>query len=327
MKPLFTLLLLLVIITLKAQVGIGITTANSSAQLDITSTNKGLLVPRMTMAQRNLILTPATGLMIFQTDNTQGFYYFNGSAWVSGFGTAGAMGPIGPQGVQGNNGSIGNTGADGVKGNDGAQGVQGNNGSIGNTGSNGVKGNDGAQGIQGIIGSIGLKGDEGAQGVPGIIGSIGNTGAEGTQGIQGIKGDPGQPGVIGIVLPMNGGTGINNNNASTISLVGANAISLTTSGITSIILPQTGTLYGTATESISSAQILNSLSDESGTGNIIFSNTPTFMGTPIAPTAAIGTNTTQLATTEFVLANSNKHYTFTSGTEISTTSSSYVLTD
>jgi len=327
MKPLFTLLLLLVIITLKAQVGIGITTANSSAQLDITSTNKGLLVPRMTMAQRNLILTPATGLMIFQTDNTQGFYYFNGSAWVSGFGTAGAMGPIGPQGVQGNNGSIGNTGADGVKGNDGAQGVQGNNGSIGNTGSNGVKGNDGAQGIQGIIGSIGLKGDEGAQGVPGIIGSIGNTGAEGTQGIQGIKGDPGQPGVIGIVLPMNGGTGINNNNASTISLVGANAISLTTSGITSIILPQTGTLYGTATESISSAQILNSLSDESGTGNIIFSNTPTFTGTPIAPTAAIGTNTTQLATTEFVLANSNKHYTFTSGTEISTTSSSYVLTD
>ena len=46
-------------------VGIGTTAPNSSAALDITSTTKGLLVPRMTTAERNLIASPAFGLMIF----------------------------------------------------------------------------------------------------------------------------------------------------------------------------------------------------------------------------------------------------------------------
>lgn len=64
-------------------VGIGTATPNASAQLDISSTDKGLLVPRLTQAQRNLIATPATGLMIYQTDNTPGFYYYNGTIWSS----------------------------------------------------------------------------------------------------------------------------------------------------------------------------------------------------------------------------------------------------
>lgn len=64
-------------------VGIGTITPNASAQLDVTSTDKGLLIPRLTQAQRNLIATPATGLMIYQTDNTPGFYYYNGTAWTS----------------------------------------------------------------------------------------------------------------------------------------------------------------------------------------------------------------------------------------------------
>ncbi|MBL0182072.1 MAG: hypothetical protein IPP96_07175 [Chitinophagaceae bacterium] len=62
-------------------VGIGTATPNASAQLDITSTAKGLLIPRMTLVQRNLIATPATGLLIYQTDNTPGFYYYNGAGW------------------------------------------------------------------------------------------------------------------------------------------------------------------------------------------------------------------------------------------------------
>ena len=66
-----------------AQVGIGTTSPDSSAALDISSTNAGLLMPRMTMTQRDAIATPATGLMIFQTDNTSGYYYYNGSAWVT----------------------------------------------------------------------------------------------------------------------------------------------------------------------------------------------------------------------------------------------------
>ncbi len=66
--------------------GIGTTTPNSSSLLEIKSTNKGLLIPRMTQAQRNAIHTPAKALLIYQTDNTAGFYFYNGSSWkpVSG---------------------------------------------------------------------------------------------------------------------------------------------------------------------------------------------------------------------------------------------------
>jgi hypothetical protein len=57
-------------------------TANASAILDIKSTTKGLLAPRMTQAQRDIINSPASGLMIYQTDNTPGYYFYNGSAWT-----------------------------------------------------------------------------------------------------------------------------------------------------------------------------------------------------------------------------------------------------
>lgn len=54
--------------------------ADNSAMLDVKSTNAGILVPRLTLSQRNGISNPATGLMIFQTDNTPGFYYNAGSS-------------------------------------------------------------------------------------------------------------------------------------------------------------------------------------------------------------------------------------------------------
>jgi len=50
-----------------------------SAMLDITSTEKGILIPRITQAQRDAISNPATGLLIYQTDETPGFYYNAGS--------------------------------------------------------------------------------------------------------------------------------------------------------------------------------------------------------------------------------------------------------
>src|ERR1700752_5235543 len=62
--------------------GIGTTTPNTSAMLDGQSTTKGLLMPRMTLAQRNVIASPATGLMVYQIDNTPGFYFYNGAGWV-----------------------------------------------------------------------------------------------------------------------------------------------------------------------------------------------------------------------------------------------------
>jgi hypothetical protein len=67
--------------------------ADNSAMLDVASTTKGVLIPRMTSAQKTAISSPATGLLIYQTDGTAGFYYWNGSAWaafagVSGTGTS-----------------------------------------------------------------------------------------------------------------------------------------------------------------------------------------------------------------------------------------------
>ena len=67
-------------------VGIGTTTPDQSAQLHINSTDKGLLVPRMTAADRASIIQPATGLIVYQTDGSQGFYYNSGTpvspAWL-----------------------------------------------------------------------------------------------------------------------------------------------------------------------------------------------------------------------------------------------------
>jgi trimeric autotransporter adhesin len=54
--------------------------ADASAMLDIQSTTKGLLIPRMTAAQRTAISNPAPGLVLFQTDGSRGFYYNSGTA-------------------------------------------------------------------------------------------------------------------------------------------------------------------------------------------------------------------------------------------------------
>lgn len=58
-------------------------TANSSSILDVKSTDKGVLIPRMSKAQKNTIASPATGLLIFQNaPDSVGFYYYNGSGWL-----------------------------------------------------------------------------------------------------------------------------------------------------------------------------------------------------------------------------------------------------
>src|ERR1043165_9938267 len=63
--------------------GIGTTTPDASSLLEVKSTTKGVLVPRMTQTQRNTIASPATGLLIYQTDKTPGFYYYSGAAWTA----------------------------------------------------------------------------------------------------------------------------------------------------------------------------------------------------------------------------------------------------
>ena len=55
--------------------------ANASAILDVKSNLKGMLVPRMSSAQRTAIASPATGLMVYDTD-INSFWYYSGTAWV-----------------------------------------------------------------------------------------------------------------------------------------------------------------------------------------------------------------------------------------------------
>jgi Ice-binding-like len=62
-----------------------------------------------------------------------------------------------------------------------------------------------------------------------------------------------------------------------------------------------------------------------GTGNVVMSNSPTFTGIPLAPSAPLNTNTNQIATTAFVLANTDNYYTVNANQQISTTSSSDVV--
>ncbi|MGY0039054.1 hypothetical protein [Pedobacter sp. NJ-S-72] len=65
----------------KAQVGIGTNVPDASAQLEVLSTSKGLLIPRMSLLQRNDINNPANGLLIYQTNSSPGFYFYNNGQW------------------------------------------------------------------------------------------------------------------------------------------------------------------------------------------------------------------------------------------------------
>ena len=59
-------------------------TPDASAMLDVKSTTKGVLLPRMTYTQRNAIPSPAQGLIVYQTNNSttpRGFYIFDGTSW------------------------------------------------------------------------------------------------------------------------------------------------------------------------------------------------------------------------------------------------------
>ena len=114
-----TLLKTLVLATLffasaaNAQVGVGLPVGDihPSAELEVKSTKKGFLAPRMTYAERNSIATPAAGLLIYQTDavanNPSGLYYFDGTAWKNGIGAQGEVGLKGDKGDKGEPGAAG----------------------------------------------------------------------------------------------------------------------------------------------------------------------------------------------------------------------------
>jgi hypothetical protein len=61
-------------------VGIGTTAPHQSAALDITSSTRGILIPRLTTAEREAITTPANGLLVYDS-TLNAFYFYNGTAW------------------------------------------------------------------------------------------------------------------------------------------------------------------------------------------------------------------------------------------------------
>jgi len=83
MKKIFSISALLFYIqALLAQgIGLGTTTPDASAALDITSTDKGVLVPRLTTAQREMIASPAQGLLVYDTD-TESFWFKGTGSWL-----------------------------------------------------------------------------------------------------------------------------------------------------------------------------------------------------------------------------------------------------
>lgn len=66
-----------------SQVGIGTVTPDTSSVLDVFSTTQGMLTPRMTTEQKNAIVSPADGLMVYDTD-LKSFYHYNSaiSSWI-----------------------------------------------------------------------------------------------------------------------------------------------------------------------------------------------------------------------------------------------------
>ena len=82
MKTILLSIIILFISFVNAQVGIGTNTPDNSAILDISSTERGLLFPRMTTVQRTSITSPAAGLHVFDT-NTNSAWFFDGSNWIN----------------------------------------------------------------------------------------------------------------------------------------------------------------------------------------------------------------------------------------------------
>jgi len=186
------------------------TPPDNSAMLDISSSAKGLLIPRLTQAQKLAIVSPANGLLIYQTDviGQIGFWYYDATipAWVQPIGPMGPTGPTGSTGIQGPTGIAGSTGSAGPTGPSGADGATGSQGPTGAIGVTGAIGPIGPTGADGATGPIGLTGVTGAMGTTGPQGQIGPTGANGATGGIGLTGPIGPTGATG-GIGLTGATG------------------------------------------------------------------------------------------------------------------------
>lgn len=75
------------LITSQVSINTSANPPDPSSMLDVSDTERGLLIPRLSLSQRNAIVMPATALLIYQTDNQAGFYFNKGTPvspeWIS----------------------------------------------------------------------------------------------------------------------------------------------------------------------------------------------------------------------------------------------------
>ena len=172
-------------LVLQAQVGVGVEVPHESAQLEVLSNSKGILIPRIVKANRPA--SPAEGLLIYQTDDQPGFYYFAGSAWQrlgSGenpfantvvFDAGEAAGYQAGQVVT-------HEGSTYVATSGAPTGVPGGSASYALIAARGLQGTPGEQGEAGPAGAQGEVGPTGPQGEIGPAGAAGPAGPAGPQG-------------------------------------------------------------------------------------------------------------------------------------------------
>jgi hypothetical protein len=212
--------------------------AKSSAILDVKATDKGLLLPRVSLTSTSStlpIISPDTSLIIYNKatagDVTPGYYFWDGIKWIRFNDAPGSTGPQGPSGADGVNGIDGVSGATGQQGPTGANGtsvvlkgsaatvadlptgalagdlyvvLEDGNGYVSDGADNWanvgeIQGPAGANGIDGAAGTNGVDGAIGPQGPAGIDGVNGIEGAIGATGIQGSAGADGSNGTDGAV--------------------------------------------------------------------------------------------------------------------------------
>ncbi len=189
-----------------AQQNVGISdvpiTPHSSSVLEVFSTNKGLLIPRLTSAQRQAIVSPADGLIVYDTDfDCISYFSTANNAWnfLCNTGNNGDLLVLSINEPPGANCLYGGVmlqfGYDANYNSalDNSEIVPSLtkyvcNGAPGATGAQGPIGLTGPVGPQGVQGPIGLTGPAGPQGVQGPIGLTGPVGPQGTQGPAGPVG-------------------------------------------------------------------------------------------------------------------------------------------
>ncbi|MBL7670267.1 MAG: hypothetical protein JNM39_07250 [Bdellovibrionaceae bacterium] len=347
-------------------VGIGTNAPNASALLDIASTTKGVLLPRMTTAERDAIVTPANGLQVYNTTTTAPNFY-NGSSWVAlgdvsakvskaGDTMTGALVAANGSNTAPSLSFNGATGLGFYKLTANSIGISGATGGgqweISNlhfmafdTGAPKLEQDD----VRVPVYTFNGDDDTGmhraaADTLAFYTGNaeriridstgkfgIGTTSPQATLDVMGtVKISGATSGAVGFAVPAAAGSAtytwpaaapgsnqlLQSDAAGTLSWVSAGG------GGDALVANPLSQFAATT-----SAQLAGVLSNETGTGSAVFAGSPTFTGAPLAPTAAADTNTTQIATTAFVLGQAASVAPGMDGTQAVGTSNRYARQD